>query len=272
MLKGKSCLILSATSDIGEAIAYKFAKSGVSTLYLHGRNEKNLEKITDECAKYSPKCVPFICDLCNSDQISKMKDDINKIITSELDIFIFCSGGLGDMDPISFLKIEQDFLKVMQLNFLSCVDLFEFIIPKLSSNSSAVFITSTNTFIPLECGSSYCTSKSALKEFMKSKAVELGIKGTRVNSIAPGIVETKMHDQYFENKEEIDEFFEKCKKEHPLGRIATCEGIANTAMFLCSDLACDITGSETVIDCGETLTIRDKNGDDENEEEEDNED
>lgn len=264
MLKGKSCLIISATSDIGEAIAYKFAKSGVSSLYLHGRDKKNLEKITTECSKHVSECFSFNCDLCDSDQISKMKSDINQLInsTNQIDTFIFCAGGLGDMDPISFLKIEQDFLRIMQLNFLSCVDLFEFITPKLSTNSSAVFITSTNTFIPLECGSSYCTSKSALKEFMKSKAIELGVKGIRVNSIAPGIVETKMHNQYFENKEEIEDFFEKCKKEHPLGRIATCEGIANAAMFLCSDLACDITGSEMVIDCGETLTIKDKNGDD----------
>lgn len=263
MLKEKTCFIISATSDIGEAIAYKFAKAGVSILYLHGRNQFHLEKISNECSKYGSKCFIFNCDLCESSQVCKMKNQISQTMSNDkinLDIFVFCAGGLGDMDPISFLRIEQDFLKIFQLNFLSCVDLFDFLTPKFSSNSSAVFITSTNTFVPLECGSSYCTSKCAFKEFMKSKAIELGIKGIRVNSIAPGIVETKLHNQYFENKEELVNFFDKCKKEHPLGRIATCDGIANTAMFLCSDLACDITGSETVIDCGETLTIKEKAG------------
>lgn len=268
MMKNKSGFIISATSDIGEKIAIKFAQSGISTLYLHGRDKTHLTNIASECSKLGVKCSIFNYDLVDENQLQLMKDQLNNEILNEtkLDYFVFCAGCCGDMDPIAFLRMEEDFLKVMKLNFLSCVDLFEFLIPKFSDNSSSIFITSTNTFIPLECGSAYSCSKCALKEYMESKALELGSKGIRVNSIAPGLVATKLHNQYFESEEELQEFFDKCKNEHPLGRIATVDGIANAALFLCSDLSNDITGTETVIDCGETLAIRDKPGSDSNSE------
>ncbi|OHT10713.1 oxidoreductase, short chain dehydrogenase/reductase family protein [Tritrichomonas foetus] len=272
MLKGKNCVIIGATSDIGEAISLKFSQLEANILLIHGRNQANLSKIENDIISNGVKCKSFSGDLCNSEQINQLKDKIEETIKNDqilIDIFVFCPGCCGEMDPVGFIRMETDFLRVMQLNFTSCVDLFESFIPFFSSQSSAVFITSTNTFIPMECGSAYCSSKAALKEYMKNKAIELGPKGIRVNTVAPGLVETKFHNQYFESKEDFNAFFEKAKNEHPLGRIATSNGVANSVMFLCSDLSSEITGTELVIDCGESLSIpKIKNEESEEEEEE----
>ena len=272
MIHGKSCLIISATSDIGEGILVKFIENGVKSVFIHGRNKSHLEKLSLECSKHNIYCKAYECDLCDKEQIKQLKNQISTELNDNLDIFVFCAGSCGDMDPISFINMESDFSKVMQLNFSSCVDIFEFVIPYMSKNSSAVFITSTNTFVPLECGSAYCSSKCALKEYMLSKALELGERGIRVNTVAPGLVATKLHNPYFENQEELDTFFQKSSEEHPLGRIASIECVANSVMFLCSNLSSDITGTEMVIDCGETLAISQIKPDlnEEEEEEEEN--
>jgi enoyl-[acyl-carrier-protein] reductase (NADH) len=62
-----------------------------------------------------------------------------------------------------------------------------------------------------------------------------------------------MHDRYFDSADELRSFYIEKAREAPLGRIASVGGVANAALFLCSDLAADVTGTEVVVDCGASL-------------------
>ena len=92
--------------------------------------------------------------------------------------------------------------------------------------------------------SSYAASKAGVIGFTKSVAKELGSRNIRCNAIAPGFVETDMTSYLKEG-----EAAEKYKKNIPLGRFASAEDIANTTLFLASDLANYITG-QTISVCG----------------------
>ena len=123
----------------------------------------------------------------------------------------------------------------------------------MNKNGSIVFITSFNSFRPDGSYSAYCSSKAALTMFMKCAAIDLGKRGIRVNSVAPGLVDTPFHDKIFESKEQKEEVFQKTKSMNPNGRIPSADGIANAVLFLSSNLAEDITGHEQIVDCGGML-------------------
>lgn len=255
MLKGKNAIIIGATSAIGENIAIEFSKSCVDKMILHGRNQKHLTQIISKCSSFAVTCTSVVGTLSNHADIDRIKKEIIQNASFSVDIFVYCPGTCGDMDPISFLNIKGDIEPVLQINLMACVQLVYSLIHLFSQTSSCLFITSINSFQPLECGTGYCTTKSGLKSFMKSLALELGPKGIRVNSIAPGLVNTKFHDQYFDTQEELQDFMEEQISEHPLNHLPSLECIANSAKFLCSELAADITGTELIIDCGFSLTL-----------------
>lgn len=264
MLTGKTALIIGATADIGEAIVRKFADEKVGKLILHGRNTARLTQLA--------KCFEGIdvelitAELCNSTEFATLKAKLKEL--PKIDIFVYTPGICGEMDPIGFLRFN-DFTNVVWINFTACVELFETCILRMQSGSVAVFITSTNSRDALTCGSAYCTTKCSLKMYMQSKALELGPRGIRVNTVAPGLVGTKFHKPYFEKEAEMQEFFEENVTGHALGRIATVDGVANSVVFLCSDKSEYITGTEMIVDCGASLILSTGSDSDEEEESDD---
>ena len=253
MLKNKNALVIGATSDFGESITRLFAANGVARMILSGRNTQHLSKISDNLKNCTVETIQ--CDLSRSGSVAAFMQSLESMLgSSKVDIFVYCPGTCGDMDPITYLRLEEDFMNVWNINFYCCVEIFEGIVDRMSEQGSAIFISSTNSFEPMECGSAYCTTKAALKEYMENKAVQLGKRNVRVNNVSPGMVETKFHDAYFESKEEEREFFEGLANNTPLGRLATVRGVSNSVLFLASDLSCDITGTEIVIDCGASLS------------------
>ena len=250
MLCGKTAVIIGATSDIGEGIVHKFVNWGVARFILHGRDAKHLRNIVDNLRSRRLDVTEIAADLLNQSDYDNLKSKLQQI--EEVDIFVYTPGFCGEMDPVGFIRFEADFLRVLHVNFTACAELFEICIPHLRSNASAVFISSTNSRDALACGSAYCTTKCAMKTLMNEKALELGDRGIRVNTVGPGLVATKMHEAYFDDGE-LEEYLEHETAAHPLGRIASVEGVANAVAFLCSDRASDITGTEMTVDCGASL-------------------
>lgn len=258
----KSAIIIGATSDIGEEMISRLMKYNISNLIITGRDSNHLEKIAQKYQGKSTKIHKIEVDLSKEKNILEFEQKYKPFSDIKIDYYLFCPGTCGAMDQVSYLQMKYDISKVININFLSAVTTFEAISP--SSHCSAVFVSSTNSFHPLECGTGYCTTKAALSEYSKLKAKELLNSGVRVNSIAPGLIATKFHDNYFESKEELTAFFQEHVKTTVLGRLVSIDGVANTIEFLFSDLSKDVTGTQFVIDCGETL-FPDNEDDDEEE-------
>lgn len=92
----------------------------------------------------------------------------------------------------------------------------------------------------------YCMSKSALDQFTRCIALELGLKGVRVNAVNPGVISTGIHMKSTMNKE----FLKKCVDTHALGRAGESKEVASVIIFLASDAASNITGATIPVDGG----------------------
>lgn len=249
-------IIVGATSDIGKLLIEKFFNTDECRLIIQGRNRESLNKY--ENTNYSK----FECDLSIREEIILFIERVLNVINSEniqIKYFIYCPGTCGSMDPVSFLQMKNDFMKVYNVNLLAPILIFESLKDYLCDDSSSVFISSINSVMPMECGSAYCSTKSGLSEYVKqtSKCIK-----SRINSIAPGMLFTKFHDPYFNSRVELDEFFEKHKKNTLFNRVVELNNVIRTMEYLLGSESIHVTGVEIVIDCGEILTNRQFTSDD----------
>lgn len=241
-LSGKTILITGASSGIGRSIAIECSKSGAK-VFITGRNPERLNETFN---------------LLEGDGHEQYVGDLSEIIIIEkicgnspnLDGLVHCAG-LTKIIPFLFIK-EEDIESVMKVNFISPALISQSLIKnkKLNKGSSIVFISSiSGVFCSSVAESVYSASKGAVNGLVKAMAIELANKNIRVNSVNPGVVVTSI----FENGTiSLDQLAEGVKK-YPLKRFGKPEEIAFATIYLLSDAAAWVTGSNLVVDGGYTL-------------------
>ena len=228
-IKEKKILITGTTSGIGREMSKHFNGLGAE-LFLLGRNVEKLSKLEKEL---------------NSSNFSKLiKGDLNKDleeIASEIENVdgIVFNAGVVSYQPLKFLK-EEEFLSLFQTNYFSSIFLLKKLIKKrkINKGASIVFISSLSASIGVEGTLAYSASKASIDSSIKVLASELSRQSIRVNSIAPGIIETPLLNNEVFNKEKRNQ--EEAK--YPLG-IGEPKDVVYSAQFLLSDASKWITGS-----------------------------
>lgn len=241
-LEGKTILVTGASSGIGKATSIECSKIG-ATLFITGRNEKRLldtyNSLSGEGHKY------FVADISSEEGISAL---INNL--PALDGMVLAAGFV-EMWPVMFATRER-FEKLFETNLYSPIEILRTVIKKKLFNPgmSVVAIDSiagTSDFAP--GNSIYGTGKAALSSFLKYFVVEHSSKNIRLNTISPGLILTPMHTEGSVDEIQLQKIVEKV----PLKRWGQPEEIAYAAIYLLSDAASYITGSDIKIDGGVTL-------------------
>lgn len=240
-LDGKTILITGASSGIGRATAIECSRMGAS-LILTGRNHSRLQQTANLCDGKGHKIIS--ADLT-------LKEDMEEILkkTPPLDGLVL-NAGINKMQLFPFYN-EKDIEHIFSVNCFAPILLLKNLVKKkkLSKDSSIVFIASISGFSNVAPANGvYGASKSALSSFMKYAALEFAPKGIRCNAIHPGRVETPLIHQTTD-----EETIKADLKKYPLGRYADPREIAYASIFLLSDAAKWITGTDLVIDGGRSL-------------------
>jgi NAD(P)-dependent dehydrogenase (short-subunit alcohol dehydrogenase family) len=250
-LAGKVTLITGASSGIGAATAVHFARLGAK-LCLTGRNEANLQKVSDTCATLmSPDTErPFLVlgDMTVEADLHQMVEKtIGKF--GRLDILVN-NAGIMEFGSIETTSMDQ-YDRVMNVNVRAVYQLTMLAVPHLvAARGSIVNVSSV-------CGTrafpgilAYCMSKSAIDQLTSCVALELAGKGVRVNSVNPGVIVTDLQRRAGLADDAYKKFIEHTAESHPLGRPGEPEEVARAIAFLASDDASFITGDQLHIDGG----------------------
>tara|TARA_B100001093_G_C26745841_1_gene978824 strand:+ start:363 stop:1073 length:711 start_codon:yes stop_codon:yes gene_type:complete len=232
LFKNKNILVTGSTGDIGSKISYElFLKN--ANIHVTSRNEEELKNFEK---KYNCKSNYIIADLKNNKDI---KDLASKL--PNLNGMVLNAGTLNYC-PVKYINYEK-MLDIFQINFFSNVLLIKELLTmkKIEKNCSIVIIGSISSMIGTPATSIYAASKAALLSFSKVLASELSAKKIRVNTVSPGIINTKM-------TKEINQFNE-LEKSYPLG-LGDVEDVLNQVLFLLSDKSKWTTGSNFILDGG----------------------
>lgn len=244
-LGGKTILVTGASSGIGRGIAVECSKMGAKVV-ITGRNEVRLNETAGMLSKEEHKVI--VSDLSTQEGIDKL--------VSECPILNGCVHSAG-IPKISAVKhITRDLLEeIVNINELAPILLTSSLLKKkkLSKGSSIVFIASMSGIFMANTGEApYATTKGALSGFVKIAALELASQGTRVNTICPGLVPTKileLSNTLFSEEQLKETMYSR----YPLKRVGTPEDIANGAIYLLSDASTWVTGINLLIDGGYCL-------------------
>ncbi|XP_053625109.1 3-oxoacyl-[acyl-carrier-protein] reductase FabG-like [Plodia interpunctella] len=244
--KNKVVLVTGASSGIGAATAVLFAKEGADVVIV-ARNETKLKNVAQECAKVGKYPLVIKADVSDDDDDRRIiNDTIAKF--NKLDVLVN-NAGILRFGPILDGQITEQYDEIMKTNVRSVVRLTSLAAPYLvKTKGNIVNVSSVAGYSISDKAAAYCTSKAALSHFSRASALELACHGVRVNAVSPGPVNTDI----FANSDTI-KTFEDFGVKTALNRVSGPEEIADLILFLASDKAKGITGSDYVSDNGYLL-------------------
>ena len=241
-LEGKKILVTGASSGIGQSTAIYCSQMGAQVI-ITGRNAERLEMSYEQL--YGDGHEQFIGDLTDSTKIELLVQSVDN-----LDGLVLCAGQ-GMNSPFAF-NTRSKYNDIFEVNFFSPVELLRLLVKKkkLNKGSSVVFVSSIGgVYVHTNGNSAYGATKAAINSTMKSCALELATKKIRVNSVNPGMVNTKL----IRDGNITDEQLEMDKQTYPLKRYGEPEDIAYGIIYLLSDASSWVTGHSLVIDGGATI-------------------
>jgi len=244
-LSGKSILITGASSGIGRACAIACSAGG-ARLTLLGRDQERLLETLSSCQKPDDHTTKSV-ELSESDKIEQVVKEAAER-SGGFDGVIHAAG-ISQTKSLTSMK-QSEIELFLNVNVLASFLLIKSATSRQnfrSSGGSVVVISSVMANVGAKGKSLYSLTKGALTSTTRSLAVELAPRAIRVNTVSPGVVETPMSDQASYSLD--PKWRQAVEKLHPLG-IGKAEDVANTCVFLVSDLARWITGADIVVDGG----------------------
>nr|XP_021183765.2 uncharacterized oxidoreductase TM_0325 [Helicoverpa armigera] len=241
-------LITGGSAGIGATTAELFAKE-CATVAIVGRNEANLNKVAKCCESFGAPSLAIKADIATDEAANLIvKKTIDKF--GKLDVLVNNAGILREaaLEADNFLKIFDD---VMNVNIRGAARLTYYAAPHIIKTKGNIINISSIAGLCTQRPKNiaYRTSKAALNHFSRSVALELAPHGVRVNSICPGPTHTGLFDGLAVTADDL-------KSKAALNRVLDTIEIANMILYLASDKAKGITGSNFLIDNGVLLMYK----------------
>jgi len=246
MLNGKSALITGATRGIGKGIAETFAKNGCNIAFTFASSVEKAKAFEAELTeKYGVKAKGYQSNAADFTQ----SEELAKNVIADFDrIDILINNAGITRDGLMLRMSEEQWDEVINTNLKSAFNLTKSFLRHFMGNKAGSIINMTSVVgVTGNAGqANYAASKAGMIGFTKSIAKELGSRNIRCNAVAPGFIDTEM-------TEALDAEVRKGWTDTiPLKRGGSPEDVANTCLFLASDMSAYITG-QTLSVCGGML-------------------
>lgn len=255
-LRGQRALVTGGNSGIGEGVARSLAAGGASVVINYVSNPESARRAADDIRSLGVEALAICADVSKESAVEAMFAEMFDA-WGGIDILV-SNAGIQQDAPFVDMTLEQ-WNRVLGINltgmFLCARAAARAMVrqgvrPGISrAAGKIVCISSVHEAIPWAGHANYAASKGGLKLFMQSIAQELASHRIRVNSIAPGAVQTPINRTAWETPEALKSLL----KLIPYGRIGLPEDIGRTAVWLASDDADYVHGQTIFVDGGMTL-------------------
>ncbi len=249
-LDGKVAVVTGGGNGIGRAIAIALSQAG-AVVHILDMNDEAGNDTVNKINLESGSAYYTYCDVTDAANMTKIFLDI-KIASGRLDILVN-NAGIGFVGNIENTE-ESDFDRLYNVNVKGVFNGMKSAIPHLKENGGGVIINiaSIASSVGISDRFAYSMSKGAVLTMTYSVAKDYLHENIRCNSISPARVHTTFVDNFiaknYPGREK--EMFENLSKSQPIGRMGKPQEIADLALYLCSDEAAFITGTDFPIDGG----------------------
>jgi 3-oxoacyl-[acyl-carrier protein] reductase len=242
LLSGKTALVTGATRGIGKGIALKLAQQGANIAFTFVSSVEKAKAFEEELIALGVKAKAYQSNAAEFAEAEKIVDEIVKEFGT-LDVLVNNAG--ITRDNLLMRMTEQMWDEVMDTNLKSAFALTKAAMrPMMKAKSGSVINITSIVGITGNAGqANYAASKAGMIGFTKSVAKELGSRNIRCNAVAPGFIETEMTETL------TPEVRAEWVKGIPLKRGGSAEDVANTVLYLASDMSAYTTG-QTINVCG----------------------
>jgi 3-oxoacyl-[acyl-carrier protein] reductase len=246
LLKGKVAIITGATRGIGKGIALKFAEQGANIAFTYVSSSSAAAEVERELAAFGIKAKGY---QSNAGDLASAEELVAKVMEDFENIDIVVNNAGITKDGLLMRMSEENWDDVININLKSVFNMTKAVLRTFLKNRNGVIINMSSVVgVEGNAGqSNYAASKAGIIGFTKSVAQELGSRNIRSNAIAPGFIATEMTAALDEK------VVEGWLQDIPLKRAGTTEDVANTALFLASDLGAYINGQVLSV-CGGMMT------------------
>jgi NAD(P)-dependent dehydrogenase (short-subunit alcohol dehydrogenase family) len=251
----RCAVVTGAATGIGRATAHALARDGYAVA-LVGRRAEPLEELADELRQSGADAIAAPADVASPEQAAAA-------IAAAVERFggidaLVNNAGVGDSGPLLEESLER-WEETLRINLTGAFLTTQLALPHLIERRGAIVnVASINGVLAGPGWTSYCVSKAGLIMLAKCIANDYGREGVRANAVCPGWVRTPMGDH------DMDELgrthgidregaYALAHRQHPLGRPAEPEEVADVIAFLASSRAAYVTGAAVMVDGGTTV-------------------
>ncbi|OPG95633.1 sugar dehydrogenase [Chryseobacterium mucoviscidosis] len=247
-LQGQTVVITGAATGLGEAMALRFGKEKANVLINYYSSNQNIQPLIEEIKSYGGQAIGVKGDVSKEEDVKELVQAAHEHFGS-LDIMIN-NAGIENEVPSEELSLK-DWKRVIDVNltgaFLGSKEAVNYMLEH-DINGRIINISSVHEVIPWPHFLHYAASKGGVKMMTETLALEFAPKGIRVNSIAPGAINTPINAVKFANpklRTSVEDLV-------PLGYIGKPEEIAAAAVWLSSSESSYVTGITLFVDGGMT--------------------
>ena len=224
----KTIIITGGSRGIGKSLVANFAKDGYNVILNYNKSENSAKQIKNELLEEGFEIEIFKADVSKKDEVKKLIEfTLSKF--GNIDVLIN-NAGVAKLQMFRDVT-EEDWDEIMNTNLKSVLFTIQEVLPDMVNRKKGCIINISSVWgiVGASCEAVYSASKAGVDAITKSLAKELGPSNIRVNSIAPGIIDTEMNSCLDEKiKEEIEQ-------EIPLGRIGKSLDIYRCAKWIVED-------------------------------------
>ncbi|MGZ8707304.1 MAG: SDR family NAD(P)-dependent oxidoreductase [Gaiellaceae bacterium] len=251
----RCAVVTGAATGIGRATAYALARDGYAVT-LVGRRAGPLEELAAELGERGGDAIAAPADVTSREQAAAAVGAAVEHYGG-IDVLVN-NAGVGDSAPLLEESLER-WEETLRINLTGAFLITQLALPHLIERRGAVVnVASINGVLAGPGWTSYCVSKAGLIMLAKCVANDYGRNGVRANAVCPGWVRTPMGDHDMDElarAQGIDRegAYELAHRQHPLGRPAQPEEIADVIAFVASPRAAYVTGATVMVDGGTTV-------------------
>src|SRR5437660_5519559 len=242
-LERKTALITGGNSGIGLATAKRFVNEG-AYVFINGRREPELAAAVKEIGK---NVTAVAGDVSNRGDLDRLFAHIGRE-KGKLDI-VFANAGVAKYAPLGTIT-EEFYDSIFDINVKGLLFTVQKALPLLPDGASIILNASIVASKGLSMNSVYSATKAAIRSFARTWTTDLKDRRIRVNAISPGSIDTPGLSDLLASSDVGEQRKKMISNTVPLGRFGTAEEITKAVVFLASDEASYITGTELFVDGG----------------------